>query len=378
MKKLKVITIVGTRPEIIKLSRVIPSLDSFTNHILINTKQNYTKNLNELFFKELRLRKPDYTLHLEGMPTLASQIGRIFVGIEKVFMQEKPDAVLVLGDTNSCLSTIMAKRMKIPIFHMEAGNRCFDENVPEEINRRIIDHISDINLAYTEQSRLNLLGEGLHAGRIYVTGSPMAEVLTHYLPDINASSMLSKHKLTPQKYIVVSLHREENVDDEHVLRRILKAIVDIDARSSLPVIFSVHPRTKDRISHFRIPLSKKIVYLDAFGFFDYCQLQKHAYCVLSDSGTIQEESAILRFPAVQLRNSSERPEAFDQGTIVLSGHNPESIISGMDVAVRGFHADRSIPSAYTQMNVSEKVVKLIIGLGSVMRQNLSDFNRRLF
>lgn len=374
---MKVITVVGTRPEIIKLSRVIPALDKYVNHVLVNTRQNFTDNLNENFFRELKLRKPDYSLTVDRI-TLGKQIADILVGVEQIFLKEKPEAVLILGDTNSGLSSIIAKRRKIPIFHMEAGNRCFDENVPEEVNRKIIDHISEINIAYTENSRLNLISEGINPGTIYVTGSPLAEVLSYYGNDIDNSKMLQKKALFPQKYFLISLHREETVDNKISLRKIIFSISYLHKKYKYPVIFSVHPRTKDRIRDFRMIVPKDIVYLDAFGFFDYCKLQKNALCVLSDSGTIQEESAMLNFPAIQIRTSSERPEAFDMGTIILSGHNTDAILQGVEVARKTFNSKRDIPWAYKQMNVSGKILKLILGLGSVMQQNLADYNRRLF
>lgn len=367
-QKLKVMTILGTRPEIIRLSRILPKLDEYFNHIIVYTSQSYSPELSTVFFKDFKLRKPDYILDVKSN-TLGGQIANILKQTETVMLKEKPDAILILGDTNSTLSAIIAKRMKIPVFHMEAGNRAFDDNVPEEVNRRIVDHISDYNLAYTENSRRYLIEEGIHPGAIYVTGSPLVEVLNFYKGKIEKSSILEKLKLQKGKYFVASCHREENVDNPTHLKELFESLNSVAQKYKLPVIVSLHPRTKDRLSKTKIKLHKLIRLETPFGFFDYNRLQKYALCVLSDSGTIQEESAILDFRAIQIRVSSERPEAFDAGTIILTGHNKETIQKAIEIVVdlekKGERLD--IPEAYKVTNVSTKVVKLILGLASIRR-----------
>jgi UDP-N-acetylglucosamine 2-epimerase (non-hydrolysing) len=311
MRKLKVMTFIGTRPEIIRLSRTMVRLDEFTEHIIVHTGQNYDYELNEIFFKDLELRKPDYFLEVDTT-SQESSVGDIFKKSGEVLRKENPDAVLVLGDTNSCLSAYMAKRLHIPVFHMEAGNRCFDFNVPEEINRRIIDHISDFNLVYTEHARRHLISEGLPQRRIYLTGSPMKEVLDHYLPKIEQSGALEKLSLTSGKYFLISAHREENVDNQENLSKILSILNMLAEEYKLPVIVSTHPRTRKRLELLTdMKMEKSIHFLKPFGFIDYIFLQMNAVCVVSDSGTISEESSILNFPAISLRQSMERPEAQD-------------------------------------------------------------------
>ena len=305
--KLKIVTIVGTRPEIIRLSRTMARLDEYVNQVIVHTGQNYDYELNEVFWKELELRKPDYFLEVDTS-SLGATIGDILRKTGELLQKEKPDGLLVLGDTNSCLSAYIAKRMHIPVFHMEAGNRSFDFNVPEETNRRIIDHIADFNLVYTEHARRHLLSEGLPHRRIYLTGSPMREVLNFYLPKINQSGILSLLGMEREKYFVVSTHREENVDNPSNLKKILGVLEELANKYNLPVIVSTHPRTRKRIEQFaETSLNNNIQFLKPFGFLDYVNLQQHALCTLSDSGTISEESSILNFPAISLRQSMERP-----------------------------------------------------------------------
>ena len=363
---LKVLTIVGTRPEIIRLSRVIPLLDEHVNHILIHTGQNYDYELNEIFFEELELRKPDYFLNVDTS-TLGSTVGDIIKKSEEVLFKERPDALLVLGDTNSCLAAYMAKRMHIPLFHMEAGNRCFDENVPQDTNRRIIDHIADFNLVYTEHARRHLLSEGLQHRRIYLTGSPMKEVLDHYKPKIDQSGILEKLTLQPKKYFVVSVHREENVDNPENLKKILNILDSLVEIYKLPIIISTHPRTRKRLDAFnssRITHHALLNFHKPFGFIDYIKLQKNAKCVISDSGTISEESAILSFPAISLRQSMERPEAQDSGTIILPGFDQGVVLQSITTIISE-HEEvnnyESVPEDYKITNTSWRVLKLIIG-----------------
>jgi len=361
--KLKIVTIVGTRPEIIRLSRTMARLDEFVNQVIVHTGQNYDYELNEVFWKELELRKPDHFLEVDTS-SLGATIGDILRKTEELLQKEKPDGLLVLGDTNSCLSAYIAKRMHIPVFHMEAGNRSFDFNVPEETNRRIIDHIADFNLVYTEHARRHLLSEGLPHRRIYLTGSPMREVLNFYQPKINQSAILSLLGLEKDKYFVVSTHREENVDRPANLKKILVVLEELANRYNLPVIVSTHPRTRKRIEQSgEIAVHKNIQFLKPFGFLDYVHLQQHARCTLSDSGTISEESSILGFPAISLRQSMERPEAQDTGSIILTGFDPDVILNSIDLAIKEKH-DRnviSIPADYLIEDTSWRVVKLIVG-----------------
>ena len=362
--RLKVMTIVGTRPEIIRLSRTMALLDEHVNHIIVHTGQNYDYELNEIFWEELELRKPDYFLDVDTS-SLGSAVGDIIKKSEEVLLKEKPDALLVLGDTNSCLSAYMAKRMHIPIFHMEAGNRCFDENVPEETNRRIIDHIADFNLVYTEHARRHLLSEGLHHRRIFLTGSPMKEVLDYYKPKIDQSRALETLNLKPKEYFIVSTHREENVDDPENLQKIVNILNKLAETYNLPVIVSTHPRTKKRLealSDFKP--NRLIQFLKPFGFLDFVHLQQHAKCVISDSGTISEESAILSFPAISLRRSMERPEAQDAGTIILTGFDVDVVMQSINVVVKEFEGGKRydrIADDYTIENTAWRVLKLIIG-----------------
>ena len=363
MNKLKVMTILGTRPEIIRLSCVMARLDKYVDHKIVHTDQNYDYELNEIFFKELNVRKPDYFLGVDHS-SLGAVMGNILISIEKVLEKERPDAVLILGDTNSSIAGIMVKRMKIPIYHMEAGNRCFDLNVPEEINRRIIDHISDFNLVYTEHARRHLLSEGLPHRRIYLTGSPMKEVLSTHMDKIQSSKILDQLGLEQEGYFIASIHREENVDNKENLGLLLRSLNLICEEYGFPVIVSTHPRTRKRLEALaETKPHPNIQFLKPFGFFDYNYLQMNAFCAISDSGTISEESSILSFQAVTVRNAMERPEALDTGNIVLTGLNPVTIVQAIKVVTEenASQHKHSIPAEYEIENVSQRVVKLIVG-----------------
>ena len=365
--KLKVLTVVGTRPEIIRLSRVMSLLDEHVNHIIAHTGQNYDYELNEIFYKDLDLRKPDYFLNVD-VSSLEASVGDIIRKSGELLRKEKPDALLVLGDTNSCLSAYMAKRLHIPIFHMEAGNRCFDFNVPEEINRRIIDHIADFNLVYTEHARRHLISEGLPHRRIYLTGSPMYEVLNYYRPKIDASDILETLKLSKGHYFVVSVHREENVDNPKNLNRILLILNRMAEDYKIPVIVSTHPRTRKRLEvSDNSKMNSLIQFLKPFGFTDYVHLQMNALCTVSDSGTISEESAILDFPAISLRNSIERPEAQDAGTIILTGFDQDIVMGSVKIVVQENEVKprKHLPFEYYVPDTSWRVLKLIQGLSSL-------------
>lgn len=368
--KIKVLTVVGTRPEIIRLSRVMSLLDEHVNHIIAHTGQNYDYELNEIFFKDLELRKPDFFMNVD-ISSLEASVGDIIRKSGELLRSESPDALLVLGDTNSCLSAYMAKRLHIPIFHMEAGNRCFDFNVPEEINRRVIDHIADFNLVYTEHARRHLISEGLPHRRIYLTGSPMFEVLNFYRQKIEASAISETLKLEKKKYFIVSTHREENVDNPDNLRRILVVLNSLAMEYKLPVIVSTHPRTRKRLEAIgSIKMDSLIQFLKPFGFTDYVSLQMNALCTVSDSGTISEESAILNFPAISLRNSMERPEAQDAGTIILTGFNVEVVMNSVGMAIKEqlTNPARSIPPDYMVPDTSWRVLKLVQGLSALSNQ----------
>ncbi len=359
MEKLKVMVVVGTRPEIIRLSSTIKAIEKYFNLILVHTGQNYDYTLNEVFFKEFKLRKPDYFLNSVG-EDLGDTVGNIIAKSYKVIKKEQPDALLVLGDTNSCLAAYSAKRLKVPIFHMEAGNRCFDFNVPEEINRRVVDHLSDINLAYTENARRYLIAEGKRDDSVYVTGSPMAEVLKTNMDNIDSSDIVERLKLKESEYFVVSAHREENIDIDYKFDSLVESLNKIADTYKKPIIFSTHPRTRKKIQEKNVKFNPLIINSEPLGFFDYVKLQKHAYCVLSDSGTIPEESAILNFPGVSMRNSTERPEALDAGSIVLGSVNERDLINSIELAVASFVEERKNPVFnYRDINVSEKVCKII-------------------
>ena len=365
--KLKVLTVVGTRPEIIRLSRVMSLLDEHVNHIIAHTGQNYDYELNEIFYNDLNLRKPDFFLDID-VSSLEASVGDIIKKSGELLRKERPDALLVLGDTNSCLSAYMAKRLHIPIFHMEAGNRCFDFNVPEEINRRIIDHIADFNLVYTEHARRHLISEGLPHRRIYMTGSPMNEVLSYYKEKINTSKILDNLELTGKRYFIVSVHREENVDNRENLERVLFIINRIASDYKLPVIISTHPRTRKRLEAIDgIKMDQQIQFLKPFGFSDYIHLQMNSICTVSDSGTISEESAILGFPPVSLRNSMERPEAQDSGSIILTGFESQNVINSINLVIQEHnkHLQKVLPAEYVVPDTSWRVLKLIQGLASL-------------
>jgi len=371
--KAKVMTIVGTRPEIIKLSRVIDELDRLSNHILVHTGQNYDYELNEVFFKDLKIRKPDYFLNAAGNST-AETIANIIFESDKILDKEKPDAVLLYGDTNSCLSVISAKRRQIPIFHMEAGNRCFDQRVPEEINRKIVDHLSDINMPLTEHAKKYLIQEGIPAERIIKTGSCMKEILDFYNKDISKSKVIKDLKLQPNKYFLVSAHREENVDYKTNLTDLLDSLDALAEKYKLPIIFSTHPRTKDRIEKLKnkTKLNSLIKFMKPLGFFDYIKLQMSAFCVISDSGTITEESSILKFPAIMIRQAHERPEGMDEGTLIMSGLNKKRIIESINIVTK-LYKEGKVPNIiddYNVDNVSQKVVKIIFSYIDYVNRNI--------
>ncbi|TFC47449.1 UDP-N-acetylglucosamine 2-epimerase (non-hydrolyzing) [Cryobacterium sp. TMT2-17-1] len=358
--RLKVLTVVGTRPEIIRLAATIKRLDRFTDHVLVHTGQNYDYELNEVFFEDLGLRRPDHFLEADTS-SLGKVLGSILAKTEEVLLLEKPDAMLILGDTNSCISALMAKRMRIPVYHMEAGNRCFDENVPEETNRRLVDHISDYNLVYTEHARRNLLAEGIHPARILLTGSPMREVLDGNAAGIAASAVVERQNLVAGEYFLVSLHREENVDDPARLESVLAALSVLRETHGVPVLVSTHPRTRKRLENVAAELKDGLIFHPPFGFNDYIKLQMAAKLVLSDSGTISEESSILGFPAVTLRDSIERPEALDAGAIITSGVNQESILDSvqMVLAELGNHPPTAQPNGYEVTDTSRRAVNFI-------------------
>ncbi|WP_342421228.1 UDP-N-acetylglucosamine 2-epimerase (non-hydrolyzing) [Paenibacillus sp. FSL E2-0178] len=360
MEKLKVMTILGTRPEIIRLSECIKACDRYFNHILVHTGQNWDYTLNEVFFNELDLRQPDYFLEAVGT-NLGETMGNIIAKSFEVLEKEKPDALLILGDTNSALSAIAAKRLKVPIFHMEAGNRCFDQNVPEEINRKIVDHISDINLPYTEHSRRYLLSEGFRKEHIFVTGSPMQEVLQAHMDKIDASNVLERLNLESGKYIIVSAHREENIDNEQNFMSLMNAINKIAERYQMPVIYSTHPRSMKYIEQRNFKFHPLVQNLKPFGFLDYNKLQKNSYCVLSDSGTLSEESAMLGFTGILLRTSTERPEVLDKGTVVIGGIGALSTIQAIQLATAmNDNKEQTVLALdYVDTNTSVKVVKII-------------------
>ncbi len=360
MDRLKVMTVVGTRPEIIRLSEVIKACDRYFDHILVHTGQNWDYTLNQVFFEELDLRSPDHYLGVVGK-TLGETMGNILTKSWDILTQVRPDALLILGDTNSALAAISAKRLKIPIFHMEAGNRCFDQNVPEEINRKIVDHISDINLPYTEHSRRYLLSEGVRKEHIYVTGSPMPEVLHKHMASIEASDVLQELGLEAGKYLLVSAHREENIDNEHTFQSLMNAINAAAETYGLPVIYSTHPRSWKRIEERGFRFHPLVRQLKPFGFFPYNKLQRNAFCVLSDSGTLSEESAILGFPAVLIRTSTERPEVLDKGTVIVGGVTERDILQAVELSRAMYEAKEPVVLAtdYADLNVSVKVVKII-------------------
>lgn len=358
--RLKIVTVVGTRPEIIRLSSVIKLLDAHTELVLVHTGQNYDYELNEVFFEDLGLRAPDHFLEADTS-SLGTALGTIISGTEKVLQGEKPDAFLVLGDTNSCISALMAKRMKVPVFHMEAGNRSFDENVPEETNRRLVDHVSDYNLVYTEHGRRNLLAEGIHPSRILLTGSPMREVLEENAEQIAASDALQKQGLIPQGYFLVSLHREENVDKPERLQAAVDTLEALHEKYDIPVLVSTHPRTKKRLEALGVQEKEGFIFHPPFGFHDYIKLQKEAKLVLSDSGTISEESSILDFPAVTMRDFIERPESQDTGAIIAAGLESTDVLDAVEIALELFKSRRQsvVPADYAIKDTSSRVLTYI-------------------
>ncbi|MDT7527888.1 UDP-N-acetylglucosamine 2-epimerase (non-hydrolyzing) [Sphingopyxis sp. SE2] len=374
MSKLKVTTVLGTRPEIIRLSRVMARLDTLTDHRIVHTGQNWDYELNEVFFSDLGVRKPDNFLGVDTS-SLGAVLGGILIETEKELKANRPDALLVLGDTNSAIAAIMARRMKIPVYHMEAGNRSFDRNVPEETNRRLVDHISDFNLVYTEHARRHLLSEGMQHRRVYLTGSPMKEVLDHYRPQIEASDILSRLGLTRRGYFIVSMHREENVDSKERLAALVGTLNALAETYDQPVIVSTHPRTRNRLEALEgITLDPRVQYMKPFGFHDYNNLQMHAHCAISDSGTIAEESSILDFSAITPRDAIERPEAMDTGNIIVTGLDQQAMLESIAAAVK-LHAERVaagippvVPADYQIANTSERVAKLILGTARLSNQ----------
>ena len=360
---LKLMTIVGTRPEIIKLSRVMHEAEEHLDHVIVHTGQNYDYELNEIFFKELGIRKPDYFLNSVGK-TLAETIGNIIAKADEVMGKEQPDAILLYGDTNSCLSVMPAKRRKIPVFHMEAGNRSFDQRVPEELNRKVVDHLSDINMTLTEHARRYLLAEGLRPETVIKTGSPMKEVLAYYMPKILKSDVLKRLKLKENKYFVVSTHREENIDSPENFRNLLDSLNALAKKYDMPVIVSTHPRTRKKLEELGVKgLDKRISFLKPLGFYDYVKLQLNAFCVVSDSGTITEESTILNVPAVTIRQAHERPEGMDEGTLIMCGLKAERVLDSVAVVTKQHSAAERrfrLVGDYDVDNVSKKVLRIVL------------------
>jgi len=363
VKRFKVMTIVGTRPEVIKLSRVIAELDRYTEHVLVHTGQNYDYELNEIFFKELDVRRPDYFLEAAGK-SAAQTIGTVISKSDEIIANECPEALLVLGDTNSCLAVIAAKRRKVPIFHMEAGNRCFDQRVPEEINRKLVDHLSDINMPYTEHARRYLLAEGVRPDMIIKTGSPMKEILAYYMPTIEKSDVLDRIGLKAGEFFLVSMHREENVDSDNNFADLLTSLNAIAEKYGKPIIISTHPRTRNRLEErSQGELAKELQFLKPLGFLDYIKLQMQAFCVISDSGTITEESSILNFPAITIREAHERPEGMDEGTLIMSGLRAERVLQSIEI-VTSQHSNSKrqfrLVKDYDTESVSKKVVRIVM------------------
>jgi UDP-N-acetylglucosamine 2-epimerase (non-hydrolysing) len=374
MKKLKIVSVVGTRPEIIRLSRVFAELDKHSDHLLIHTGQNYDYELNQIFFDELGIRPPDYILNCGIESNSPAQaIGKIIIEVDRLLEEINPDAVLVLGDTNSALSVIAAKKRKIPIFHMEAGNRCFDLRVPEEINRKIVDHIADINLPYSSIARDYLIREGIPADQIIKTGSPMYEVLHHYLPKIISSKVLVNLGIKEHSYFIVSAHREENIESESSFRSLIKTLNCIASEYELPVIVSTHPRTQKKINREKQDLHPNVRLLKPLGFFDYVKLQLSSKAVLSDSGTITEESSILNFPALNLRDSHERPEGMEEAAVIMTGLKENDVLQGLKLLELQFDRskDNIIVNDYRTPNVSEKIIRIILSYTEFVRKNLN-------
>lgn len=356
---MKIMTILGTRPEIIRLSRIIPKLDQYCDHVLVHTGQNFDDNLSAVFFRDLGLRPPDHYLSIRG-DTFGAQIGKIMIECEKVIMDEQPDRVLILGDTNSGLATIVARRMGIPVIHVEAGNRCFDHRVPEEMNRRIIDHASTMLLPYTRRSAANLLDEGIPSRCIHVVGNPIAEVIQHYSDKIAASEILAKLGLVPKDYFLVTMHRAESVDDRATLTSLLTGLDAVGAKYGKPVVCSLHPRSRNRMEQFGLEAHGDVRFFEPFGFFDFIALAKSARCVITDSGTVQEECCILRVPNVTIREVTERPETIESGSNILAGTSADAMLKTVEIAT-GENQDWDPPAEYLDIGVSSKVVKILLG-----------------
>jgi UDP-N-acetylglucosamine 2-epimerase (non-hydrolysing) len=371
-RRLKVMTIVGTRPEIIRLSRVIPALDAAVDHVLVHTGQNHDRELNAVFFEDLGLRAPDFNLGAAG-ESPAETIAKVISGADRLLAQESPDAVLVLGDTDSCLAALAAKRRHIPVFHMEAGNRCFDERVPEEINRRIVDHFADINMPYSAIAREYLLAEGLAADRIIKTGSPLYEVLNHYRPKVEQAKVVAQLQVEPGKYFLVSAHRAENVDSDERIRRVADCLNAVATHYGQPILVSTHPRTRKRIEALGLKFHGFVRLLKPLGFIDYCSLQLNAHAVLSDSGSISEESAILGFPALNLRDTHERPEAMEQAVVMMTGLSSERVLQALSILGQG-RAENAppprLPADYAIPDVSAKVVRIILSYTDYVRRTI--------
>jgi UDP-N-acetylglucosamine 2-epimerase (non-hydrolysing) len=360
---LKVMTLLGTRPELIKMSCVIREFDKFTNHVLVHTGQNYDYELNQIFFDDLQIRKPDYFLGVSGK-NAAQSISQVIAKSDDILEKENPDALLLYGDTNSCLAVIAAKRRKIPVFHMEAGNRCFDQRVPEELNRKVLDHLSDINLVLTEHARRYLIAEGLRPETIIKTGSHMNEVLDHYRVEIESSDALRKMNLQPRKYIIVSSHREENVDSTENLNDLIVTLKELANTYDVPVIVSTHPRTQKRLDAMSIgPIDTRVRFLKPFGFFDYIKLQMEALCVVSDSGTITEEASLLNLPAITIRNTHERPEGMDVGTLIMAGLKKDRVLEAVKVIIEQHDYEKRVMSSvedYEAINLSKKILRIVL------------------
>lgn len=370
---LKVVTLIGTRPELIKMSRVIAELDSHTEHTLVHSGQNYDYELNQIFFDELRIRKPDYFLDI-SKDSAAKAIADVISKFDELLENISPDAVMIYGDTNTCLAVISAKRRKIPVFHMEAGNRCFDQRVPEELNRKVVDHLSDVNMVLTDHARNYLISEGLPPELIFKTGSHMYEVLNYYKDQIGSSSILSKLGVESQKYFVVSAHREENVDDSKRLLELVGSLEQLVEKYDYPIYFSTHPRTQERINRYlERKINPRINFIKPLGFIDYIKLQSLAFCVLSDSGTLTEESSILQFPGVMLRSMHERPEGMDRGVVVMAGVRSQSILSAVDLVSRQFFAEEKFTPSYDDYNnidVSKQVVRILMSYVDYINANV--------
>jgi UDP-N-acetylglucosamine 2-epimerase (non-hydrolysing) len=358
MKKLKVVTVVGTRPEIIRLSRLIPKLDQYTDHVLVHTGQNSDPMLNDVFFDDLELRKPDYFLDVDTS-SMGSVMGDTIKKSEEVLLKEKPNAVMILGDTNSSVAAIVAERMHIPVYHMEAGNRSFDANVPEELNRKMVDHVASFNLPYSEHARRNLLAEGLSPRFVFATGSPMREVIEFNRKKIEASEILEQQSLEQDGYFLVSAHRQENVDEPERLGKIIESLVAVRKEWRLPILVSTHPRTRKRLDQFAMGDLEGVTFHDPFGYHDYSKLQLHARCVISDSGTLGEESAILGFPAISLRDSTERPESLEFANFILAGLRPDAVLSALAL-LSGSVVSKAMDSSYEVPDFSERVLRLLL------------------